>query len=280
MKNFEAIIDFGSKNLRLGVFDLESKNIYSSNQKITNSSEKSLNTLVKDAEKYLSQHIDDVIVLYERPDVNVNSGWMKIDVVGELGVDGTGKPWEYTDGWLYRNDTTQASTTFNMSDWIACKDCSKSKATNAIANQDSITVNGEKIAKGFPIKSFREHTFISGVNSDTLSIKNVPFAWNHESTHRKGTQFSLVMSTPEYHCDVDIFTAANVLKVFRPDPDGDGVFDWDDLDDDNDGILDVHEDVGNTDIDGDGIINSLDRDSDGDGCLDVIEAGFVDGDNN
>ena len=88
------------------------------------------------------------------------------------------------------------------------------------------------------------------------------------------------MSTPEYHCDVDIFTAANVLKVFRPDPDGDGVFDWDDLDDDNDGILDVHEDVGNTDIDGDGIINSLDRDSDGDGCLDVIEAGFVDGDNN
>ena len=28
MKNFEAIIDFGTKNLRLGVFDLASKNIY------------------------------------------------------------------------------------------------------------------------------------------------------------------------------------------------------------------------------------------------------------
>ena len=67
MKNFEAVIDFGTKNLRLGVFDLESKNIYSSNLKITNSSEKSLNTLVKDAEKYLSQHIDDVIVLYDSP---------------------------------------------------------------------------------------------------------------------------------------------------------------------------------------------------------------------
>ena len=67
MKNFETVIDFGTKNLRLGVFDLESKNIYSSNQNITNSSEKSLNTLVKNAEKYLSQHIDDVIVLYDSP---------------------------------------------------------------------------------------------------------------------------------------------------------------------------------------------------------------------
>ncbi len=67
MKNFEVVIDFGTNNLRLGVFNLESKNIYSSNQKITNSSEKSLNTLIKDAEKYLSKHIDDVVVLYDSP---------------------------------------------------------------------------------------------------------------------------------------------------------------------------------------------------------------------
>ena len=46
-----------------------------------------------------------------------------------------------------------------------------------------------------------------------------------------GIKFSLVMKTPEYHCDVDVFTDANILNVFRPDPDGDGVFDWDDLDD-------------------------------------------------
>ena len=65
MKNFEAIIDFGSKNLRLGVFDLESKNIYSSNRKIIDSAEESLNILIKDAEKYLSKHIDNVVVLYD-----------------------------------------------------------------------------------------------------------------------------------------------------------------------------------------------------------------------
>ncbi len=67
MTNFETIIDFGSKNLRLGIFDLKSKNIYSSKQKIIDSSEKSLNILIKDAEKYLSKHIDNIVVLYDSP---------------------------------------------------------------------------------------------------------------------------------------------------------------------------------------------------------------------
>ena len=67
MTDFETIIDFGSKNLRLGVFDLSSKNIYSSKQKIIDSSEKSLNILIKEAEKHLSKHIDNVVVLYDSP---------------------------------------------------------------------------------------------------------------------------------------------------------------------------------------------------------------------
>ena len=53
------------------------------------------------------------------------------------------------------------------------------------------------------------------------------------------------------------------------DYDGDGICNSSDLDDDNDGILDVTE--GNDDTDGDGIPNRLDLDSDGDGCSDVIE---------
>ena len=72
MKELEVIIDFGAKNLRLGVFDSGSKNIYASNQRIIKSEEntgieKSLNILIKDAEKYLSSHIDNVVVLYDSP---------------------------------------------------------------------------------------------------------------------------------------------------------------------------------------------------------------------
>ena len=61
------------------------------------------------------------------------------------------------------------------------------------------------------------------------------------------------------------------------DTDGDGQVNSLDIDDDDDGILDVNE--GNGDFDNDGIINSLDLDSDNDGIPDIIEAGGVDSNN-
>ena len=67
MNNFNAIIDVGSKNLKLGIFNNKNKSIYSSKQIIDDNLEKSLNILVRDAEKYLSSHIDDVVVLYDSP---------------------------------------------------------------------------------------------------------------------------------------------------------------------------------------------------------------------
>ena len=57
--NFDAIIDLGSKNLKLGIFNNEDKSIYSSKLIISETLEKSLNILIRDAEKYLSSHIDD-----------------------------------------------------------------------------------------------------------------------------------------------------------------------------------------------------------------------------
>jgi len=53
---------------------------------------------------------DDVIELYCGNDV--------IDVYGEVGVDGTGQPWEYTDSWAYRNDNTGPDgSTFVLGNW-------------------------------------------------------------------------------------------------------------------------------------------------------------------
>lgn len=61
------------------------------------------------------------------------------------------------------------------------------------------------------------------------------------------------------------------------DSDGDGVYDVNDLDDDNDGILDTVEGI--ADKDGDGIPNCRDLDSDNDGINDVREADGVDANN-
>ncbi|WP_299274548.1 HYR domain-containing protein [uncultured Psychroserpens sp.] len=41
-----------------------------------------------------------------------------IDVFGEVGVDGSGEPWEYLDGWAYRvSNTGPDGDTFNLSNW-------------------------------------------------------------------------------------------------------------------------------------------------------------------
>ncbi|WP_378188314.1 gliding motility-associated C-terminal domain-containing protein [Aquimarina sp. W85] len=72
-------------------------------------------------------------------------------------------------------------------------------------------------------------------------------------------------------------TADDLEEVFIVDGDfdQDGVSDSVDQDSDNDGILDVEEQISGvfTDTDGDGILDIFDVDSDGDGIFDMYEAG-------
>ncbi|MBD1153984.1 hypothetical protein IDG52_02135 [Pelagibacterales bacterium SAG-MED23] len=67
MSEYKAVIDLGTKNLRLGIFDLNTKSVYSSKQIINDDLAQSLNTLIRDAEKHLSTHIDNTVVLYDSP---------------------------------------------------------------------------------------------------------------------------------------------------------------------------------------------------------------------
>ena len=54
---------------------------------------------------------DDAIELFQNGVV--------IDVFGQISVDGTGQPWEYTNGWAYRKLGTGADgSTFVLSNWI------------------------------------------------------------------------------------------------------------------------------------------------------------------
>lgn len=54
---------------------------------------------------------DDAIELFRNGEV--------VDVFGEINVDGSGRPWEYEDGWAYRvNGTGPDGNTFVPSNWI------------------------------------------------------------------------------------------------------------------------------------------------------------------
>lgn len=53
---------------------------------------------------------DDAIELFHMGSV--------IDVFGDINVDGTGQPWEYLDGWAYRNNGTGPDgSTFTLANW-------------------------------------------------------------------------------------------------------------------------------------------------------------------
>ena len=70
MSEFNAIIDFGSDNLRIGVFDSQSKSIYNSKLQFDESLNNKdlnnyLNELIRDAERRLSFHLENVVVLYD-----------------------------------------------------------------------------------------------------------------------------------------------------------------------------------------------------------------------
>ena len=69
MNKLETIIDFGSKNLRISVFDETSNSIYSSFEEINGNLddqnyEKFLNKLIRDGEK-LSTHLDKANILID-----------------------------------------------------------------------------------------------------------------------------------------------------------------------------------------------------------------------
>jgi hypothetical protein len=78
---------------------------------------------------------DDAIVLYK-------SGVI-IDVFGEVGVDGTAQPWEYTDGWAARNSLKAPKTTFVLADWTF-------SGTQALSGAQTNAAAGTPV----PIKQF------------------------------------------------------------------------------------------------------------------------------
>lgn len=69
---------------------------------------------------------DDAIELF--------NGSVVIDVFGDQNVDGTNEPWEYLDGWAYRNSSTGPTSSFILNDWtFSSPDALDGELTNATA---------------------------------------------------------------------------------------------------------------------------------------------------
>lgn len=136
--------------------------------------------------------------------------------------------------------------------------------------------------------------FVNGLNADDFDAKTA------YQSGLVGLQIKIIIRLKN-SADLEYYRVDDILiQSEEPgfyDSDGDGLFDNVDIDDDNDGIIDVNEELSclssaisnlvNTvvfsdnsltevrcDTDNDGIANSLDLDSDDDGIPDVIESGL------
>ena len=69
---------------------------------------------------------DDAVELFQNGAV--------VDLYGDIDVDGNGTAWEYLDSWSYRNDGSDPSATFDVSEWnVLGADGLDGEATNATA---------------------------------------------------------------------------------------------------------------------------------------------------
>ena len=72
--NSLCVIDYGSSTLRLGVFDEKFDCLYSSSKSILEKNNdvectKLINVLVREAEKKISSHLENVFILYDNSEI-------------------------------------------------------------------------------------------------------------------------------------------------------------------------------------------------------------------
>ncbi len=104
--------------------------------------------------------------------------------------------------------------------------------------------------------------------------QSVSFGQNGNFVYQTEIGFNGLISFSYHICDVndeENYADAKVYIYMKSDFDCDGVFDEQDMDDDNDGIPDAVEGNGEVDTDNDGIPDIFDIDDDNDGIPDVRE---------
>lgn len=66
---------------------------------------------------FLPGYTDNVALLNGDDAIELFKNGVVEDLFGDVAVDGTGQPWEYLDGWVYRISGSTPSAVFNIADW-------------------------------------------------------------------------------------------------------------------------------------------------------------------
>ncbi|WP_442264983.1 T9SS type A sorting domain-containing protein [Tenacibaculum sp. ZS6-P6] len=110
---------------------------------------------------------DDTVILYKNGTIE--------DLLGRIGEDGTGKDWDYVDGWAYRKDGQGPSATFDPNQWTfsgpnAVDGCDKSDDSGINTDCSSVFPVGTYTATASSTPSL---TISSPSNGSTISFTDM-----------------------------------------------------------------------------------------------------------
>ena len=103
----------------------------------------------------------------------------------------------------YRGFTPDAIRVLKRHDWPG----NVRELKHFIRKNYTLLSNGDTLFHDFPIGSYNDPVIISGVNSDTLKIENIPYSMD-------GYVYNLEMITRGFACDDNVYTNSSTLKVF------------------------------------------------------------------
>lgn len=103
-----------------------------------------------------------------------------IDTFGDINTDGTGEPWDYVDGWAYRNDSTGPDgTSFNISSWSfsgpnATDGCTTNASCSSVFPIGTYTYSGTPCGVSLGSAAYVCSTNTIGDNNDGVTIQ-IPY---------------------------------------------------------------------------------------------------------
>ncbi len=172
--------------------------------------------------------------------------------------------------------TVTVNAGLNAEDDVATTDENVAVTIDVLANDVNVPTNGT-----LTVTAPANGTVVINDNGTPSDPSDDTVTYTPNADYSGTDTFTYTICDTSSNCDTAT-VVITVNPVNNMDTDGDGVPDAVDIDDDNDGILDVDEDLNMdgdddpsttpTDTDGDGVPDYLDIDSDNDGIPDNVEA--------
>ncbi|WP_370390602.1 lamin tail domain-containing protein [uncultured Winogradskyella sp.] len=109
-----------------------------------------------------------------------------IDTFGDINTDGTGEPWDYLDGWAYRNNSTGPDgTNFNLSNWFfsgtdATDGCTTNNTCASVFPIGSFVYSGNPCGVSFGSATYNCQSSTIGDNNDGVIVE-IPYTGSNNT---------------------------------------------------------------------------------------------------